>query len=126
MQNIMANQIPMSVSLQSRLQSVMAQTSAHKREHTGKRPVLQGTRACMRAYPEKEKEEMAVALANRVANPGAEVIKCLDAAVRDGAVLRAQGTHDLATHAQLTPVAGPKSRRIKLPVNTDASISSGT
>ena len=72
-------------------------------------------------HPEEEQEQVTVALPDGVADPGAKVVKRLHAAVRDRAVLRAQGPHDFATHAELTPVAGPQSRRIELPVGSQTA-----
>ncbi len=60
---------------------------------------------------------MAVALADGVADPRAEVVERLYAAVCHRAVLRPERPHDLAADAKLAPVAGPKCRRIQLPAD---------
>jgi len=73
-------------------------------------------------HPEEEEEQVAVALPDRVADPGAEVVERLHAAVRDRAVLRPQRPHDLAAHAQLAPVTGPQSRRVELPVDRQTAL----
>ena len=70
---------------------------------------------CYRAYPKEEQEQVTIALADGVANPGAEVIIGLHAAVCHGAVLRSQRPHNFAAHAELAPVACPQRRRVELP-----------
>ena len=71
-----------------------------------------------RPHPEKEQEQVAVAFADGVANPGAEVVERLYAAVCHRAVFRAERPHDLAADAQLAPVTGPERRGIQLPATT--------
>ena len=51
--------------------------------------------------PQEGEKERAVAAPDGIADPGAEVVKLLDAAVGGRAVLGAQRPHDAARHAQL-------------------------
>ena len=67
------------------------------------------------ARPEKGEEQVSIAASDDVPDPGAEVIKGLHAAIRDGIVLCSQRPHDFAAHAQLPPLPRPQRRRLQLP-----------